>query len=252
MPFVQWILAGMVERLGIGGGGTVADKGEGSNTGMWWVPHITFGGGHWIPRLRWARGGNPLPGGDLPPGTLLLCNIPAGFFQGAVVVVTKHGSTGAEGLIMNKELDLQMGLFDRFPLEMNCPLKQYSNFVYGLGGPLVDMGFDEHNGAWTVAHPYRQVSGAVRLADGVLVGGSAEAVRVCSERLPQPSVPRVLLGYSSWGSGQLDGELRAGDWTSCPPGRYDPALLFGEKHGNDLTSLIRRQCLSAPTDAGAA
>ena len=39
-----------------------------------------------------------------------------------------------------------------------------------------------------------------------------------------PAEVRLALGYSGWGAGQLEDELRAGGWLTCPA---DPGLLYG-------------------------
>eukprot|EP01065_Artemidia_motanka_P012609 TRINITY_DN16955_c0_g1_i1.p1 TRINITY_DN16955_c0_g1~~TRINITY_DN16955_c0_g1_i1.p1 ORF type:complete len:290 (+),score=72.51 TRINITY_DN16955_c0_g1_i1:65-871(+) len=236
------------------------DGGEGSHRGVSWRPAITFGGWYGLPSLRFVRTGQPLPGGNLPSGTLLLSNLPRGIFKDAVIVIAKHGTrAGAYGFILNKDLagSGAAELTQQFPLDLEQRPNETADslpFVFGFGGPLLDERADRNNGAWTLAHPHRQVPGAKQLTQGLLVGGSAEAVRVSTERTlleqPQASVrPRALLGYSAWAPGQLDGELRAGDWSSCRSGLYDPAIFFSGAKTDEILPLLRRQCSRRDYDA---
>jgi putative transcriptional regulator len=42
-----------------------------------------------------------------------------------------------------------------------------------------------------------------------------------------PANVRMALGYAGWGPGQLDEEVQAGGWLTCPA---DPALLYAGDH----------------------
>eukprot|EP01062_Namystynia_karyoxenos_P030090 TRINITY_DN22512_c0_g2_i1.p1 TRINITY_DN22512_c0_g2~~TRINITY_DN22512_c0_g2_i1.p1 ORF type:complete len:285 (+),score=68.33 TRINITY_DN22512_c0_g2_i1:68-856(+) len=248
-------------RLGLG----VPPK-KGSDVSWTW--HIGFRSDSIFPSIFVSRTGTPV--GPLPAGTLLLSNMRGGQFEDTVVLLAKHSQRGAVGFVVNKELPRDLGeLTARVPLPpAAAPLRQPQPpgdetpaapaFFFGWGGPIVHPKMDPDNGAWTLAHPYR-VPGATLVAKGVLLGGTVEAVRDSARRASQQQQPAhqamsalLLLGYAGWGPLQLDGELRAGDWTSCPQERYNSSILFGGLVGKDLAAALRQVCTAPPPAAAAA
>ena len=78
------------------------------------------------------------------------------------------------------------------------------------------------------------IEGARPIADGLALGGDQEALL---EFLRGPGSAaegvRVYSGYAGWGAGQLEDEMQAKSWITCPARASfvfaaDPSLVWGE------------------------
>ncbi|MEZ6135677.1 MAG: YqgE/AlgH family protein [Pirellulaceae bacterium] len=142
-------------------------------------------------------------------------------FLRAVVYILKHDEDGAIGLILNRPMQTTVGA-----LLEQCTENKISNDqpVY-CGGPV--------DGPLMVLQCVRGDGGEV-----VLVGSEQDQiVEVCSRPNDDPTLQyRVFDGYSGWGDGQLDAELRAGGWLLWD---IEPSQIFGDC--NDLWKTAVRE-----------
>ena len=79
-------------------------------------------------------------------------------------------------------------------------------------------------------HGRREVEGSLEILDGVYAGGVESASELVRGGEAQPGDFRLLAGYSGWGAGQLQQELREGTWwvvAASPDLTLD--LLAGER-----------------------
>lgn len=131
-------------------------------------------------------------------------------FRQTVILVTKHGNTGPIGVIINRPQDITLDMiFPAYPAA-----KDFNLFN---GGP---------------AYP-KQISYLVRGADaveGVLtISGNiylAYDVSLLGELLNGKrhyTGLRVMHGLASWAPGQLEYEIKLGDWFVMP---LDEAVIF--------------------------
>lgn len=128
-------------------------------------------------------------------------------FRSTVVLVTEHNSEGAFGLVLNRRgqhrvADLWESLTDqRSEVESQA-------FV---GGPV-------QPAAVFLLHRREDLApGEKPVIPGLFLGSSIDLLRGLLESSAERSARepddfRVYCGYSGWGPGQLDGELRAGGW----------------------------------------
>ena len=145
-------------------------------------------------------------------------------FARSVVYVCEHSPQGALGLIINKpgELDLS-GLFER----VNLPLRRTELGRQPVlhGGPLQpERGFVLHVAFVVVG----MAQGESLYASTLSVSGGVDMTtsRDVLEAMSAGGGPRrvlVTLGFSSWGEGQLEGEIARNDWLTVGA---DPALMF--------------------------
>ena len=162
--------------------------------------------------------------GSLAPGFLLAAP-PLGDpnFDHTVVLLAVHSADGALGFVVNRTAPMSLGeLLSVAGYEGGI---HDSSPVY-LGGPV------QPTSGWIVC-----VDPTLREADGVIPVG--DRVRVTSSRAafdtlvrdlaarepgqPDPQRRMVVLGYSGWGPGQLEGEIAAGAWLPAP---LDEGVLF--------------------------
>ncbi len=127
-------------------------------------------------------------------------------FRRSVVLLSAHGDEGAMGVVLNRPLDKKLGdINDRFA---EGPLARVP--VY-QGGPVQTEQLIL--AAWEpdpLATGYRFYFGIDPAKAETLREG--EGVRL-----------RAFLGYSGWGKGQLENELRHNTWVVTPP--VSPELL---------------------------
>jgi putative transcriptional regulator len=132
----------------------------------------------------------------------------------SVVIVAEHNAEGALGLILNRPGDLPVrelwsNISDE-PAETDA-----RTFV---GGPV-------QKGAVLFLHGHEDLApGAEPIVPGVYLGGEVELLSAILRRdadlrkegNEDGACFRVFSGYSGWGAGQLDGELKAGGWLTLP------------------------------------
>lgn len=131
------------------------------------------------------------------------------YFSGSLVYVCQHTPEGAMGVIVNRPIDMTLGvLFEKveLPLERegmgNCP-------VY-FGGPVqLDRGFVLHR-------PVGEWQSTLAVEGGEIGLTSSRDVLTSMGAIGEPGDILVTLGYSGWGAGQLEIELGQNAWLSVP------------------------------------
>ncbi len=167
-------------------------------------------------------------------------------FARSVVYVCEHNERGTLGLIINKPSDITLGqLFDKLDL----PLQRADLAMQPVlqGGPVqTDRGFVLHEVVHTSAVEGTQgqeqeqdetlYASTLRIPGGLEMTTSKDVL----EALSTGSGPQrllITLGYSAWGEGQLESELRENAWLTVEadlavlfdtpvPERYDRALAL--------------------------
>jgi putative transcriptional regulator len=129
-------------------------------------------------------------------------------FAGTVIYVTEHSESGAQGLVINKPLDLPMqGLYERLDL----PLDDIR-----LGEQRVLKGGPVNNTHGYVLHkPLGNYNATVAVNHEVGVTRSRDVLEAVS-RGEGPDQILVCLGYAGWSAGQLEDEVAANAWLTVP------------------------------------
>jgi putative transcriptional regulator len=126
-------------------------------------------------------------------------------FNQTVVLLLRHGTEGAFGLVVNRPAQLE-GL--PFP-------------VYG-GGPCESEGLLMlHGHAEWVEGPEEQAE--CEVASGIFLGDASCLDRLSDADPGQSFRFRMIAGYAGWGPDQLEGELASGAWVLT---RATGELLF--------------------------
>jgi len=153
------------------------------------------------------------------PAGGLLCAWPdlvdPNFFR-RVLVVCQHSDEGAYGLVLNDPLEATTK--DLMP---SHPILGSLEFPVFRGGP-VDPGTLQY-----LHRIPRELPGAVSITDEVWMGGDFDALTRFIEKAPERALGevRLFLGYSGWGEGQLEEELRGGSWV---PATCGPEEVFSD------------------------
>jgi len=164
-------------------------------------------------------------GAGLAPG-FLIASPPLGDpnFDRTVVLLALHGEAGALGFVVNRMAPMSIGELlnlagygdvgkaDSTPVFLGGPVQPSSGWIVCLGD---DLGSD--------------ASGVIEVGERVRVTSSRGAFDALARDVgggiasDAPKRRLVLLGYSGWGPGQLEGEIAAGAWLPVP---LDETVLF--------------------------
>ncbi len=120
-------------------------------------------------------------------------------FKRTVILMSVHNTDGAMGVVLNRPLDKQLG-------ELNA------EFAFGplAGVPLYGGGPVEPEQLIIVSWQWLQEEHAFQLHFGIDPEKAAEMVGAPGVTL------RAFLGYSGWGEGQLESELKHDTWLITP------------------------------------
>ena len=147
-----------------------------------------------------------------PLTTILLVarsDMPDSNFKDSVVLVMNNVAPAPAGVIINRPT--RIAVSHLFPdLES---LAQLDDKVY-FGGPVEIP---------TVSFLFRADTPpehATQVLDGVYFSANPELLRKLLGRDKPVEGLRIFIGYSSWGTGQLEAEIARGDWTLAPATSY--------------------------------
>ena len=138
---------------------------------------------------------------EIMPGKLLIADpfLRDPNFMRSVVFMCEHKDIGSFGFVLNRK-------YDQFLGELITGLET-SNFPVYYGGPVqVD----------TIHFLHQRpelIPGGVEVTDGIFWGGDFEIVvqLIKANRLTSRDI-RFFIGYSGWGEGQLEEEMKLKSW----------------------------------------
>ncbi len=120
-------------------------------------------------------------------------------FEGTGVLICIYSSEGAYGLVLNRPSHMPLSeIFDGLN-----DIKNRSREVL-IGGPVQQ---DELQILQITDNP---VEGAYQISPGIYMGGKWNDINTIINS--DPLTTRLFLGYSGWGPGQLESEIKLGAW----------------------------------------
>lgn len=140
-----------------------------------------------------------------------------GNFFRTVVLIIDHDQDGAFGLVLTRPLNSPLREIWKMIGEPECTLDD-SLF---WGGPVQSP---------LIALHMRSELAETRVIEGVYLSTHKEKLEKLVAECSQPL--RICSGYSGWGPGQLDGELKAGGWLLTPAAAelvFSPAETLWER-----------------------
>lgn len=162
----------------------------------------------------------------LAPG-FLIASPPLGDpnFDRTVVLLAVHGESGALGFVVNRLAPMPLGEL--------LSLAGYADKGFSNSAPVFVGGPVQPSSGWILCVDPELAAhdgGVIPVGDRVRVTSSRGAfdalARDVKARAPGEADPKrrtVILGYSGWGPGQLEGEIAAGAWLPVP---LDESILF--------------------------
>ncbi len=137
------------------------------------------------------------------------------FFAHSIVLVMNNLAPAPVGIIINRPTPILVSrLFPDVKRLHHAPARVY------FGGPV------EFTSVWFLFRAARAPRHAVRVLDGIFLSADVRLLRHLLDRRRPMAGLRIFVGHAGWAPGQLQAEIRAGDWTLR---KVQPGTIFG--HG---------------------
>ena len=136
------------------------------------------------------------------------------FYQ-AVTYICEHDDNGTFGIIINRESEITLS-----------EVMQQMNIAYQPGDaaqePVFTGGPVQANRGFILHRPTGNWDSSLVINDSVALTTSRDILEAIAEdRGPDDTI--IALGYAGWGPGQLEQEMAANTWLSCPA---DQQIIF--------------------------
>jgi putative transcriptional regulator len=141
-------------------------------------------------------------------------------FAGSVVYLCEHTEKGALGLVINKPIDIKLkNLFEK--VELTLDRDDLADEPVYFGGPVqTERGFVLHERLDGDGGHYNS---SLQIPGGDLEMTTSKDVLEALSHGAGPKKVLVTLGYSGWGAGQLEDELRRNSWINVSA---SPEVIF--------------------------
>ena len=144
-------------------------------------------------------------------------------FARSVIYLCAHSADGAMGIILNKPAsdlnmpDLLVQLDIATPADAIRLRERVGHMPVLMGGPVdAKRGFVLHSDDFHIAQS------TLIIDDGICLTATVEILRAIANG-DGPASAVLALGYAGWQAGQLESEIMANGWLTCPA---DPDLIF--------------------------
>ncbi|MBN1386978.1 MAG: YqgE/AlgH family protein [Bacteroidales bacterium] len=158
-------------------------------------------------------------------GRLLISEpfLPDTFFNRTLVYLTEHNEKGSVGFIINKSINIKVSdALEGFP---------GWNEKLTMGGPVAP---DTLHYLHTLGN---LIPNSVWVADNIYWGGNIEVIKdlINSGKAGSGDI-RFFLGYSGWGEGQLERELKENSWIIAD---VDPEVVMKYRKDDSWKTVLR-------------
>ena len=165
-----------------------------------------------------------------------------GFFNHAVTYICEHNESGSFGIIINQATDITL---KEVVMEMHIETDEDfddKQTIY-IGGPV-----DQGRG-FILHRPVGEWQSSLKVTDDIALTTSRDILAaIVNNEGPDDSI--VALGYAGWAAGQLENEMAANTWLSCPA---DEQIIFKtpvDKRWKAAAELIGIDLSLLSSDAG--
>lgn len=146
-------------------------------------------------------------------------------FRQSVVLLCEHGPEGALGVVVNRPTG--MLLSEALP---QVPVLEGQQHVLFSGGPV------QPNQVLILYRLTQEPTETHRVFDGVYLGGDMGMFERVLAAPGRPAAFRAYVGYSGWGPGQLENEMKTGSWITLPA---DPVAVFDKDPARVWPDILR-------------
>lgn len=146
-------------------------------------------------------------------------------FRQAVVLLCEHGAEGALGVVVNRPTG--MLITEALP---QIPVLEGQRHVLFAGGPV------QPNQVLVLYRLTERPTDTHHVVDGIYLGGDLSTVERVLTAPSGPDVFRAYAGYSGWGPGQLEQEMKTGSWIIVPA---DPTVVFQQDPARAWGDILR-------------
>ena len=128
-------------------------------------------------------------------------------FKRGVAFLCQHGEDGAMGLLVNRLSEYRLGDV-LAQMNLSSTIAEVADSPVLIGGPVQpERGFVLHS-------PHGQWESSFKISDSICVTTSRDILAAIAEgRGPERAI--VTLGYSGWGAGQIESELKDNAWLTA-------------------------------------
>jgi putative transcriptional regulator len=131
-------------------------------------------------------------------------------FNRSVILLADHNEEGSVGFILNKPLEYSIN--DLLP-------EIESSFIIYNGGPV------EQDNLYFIHTIPELITNSIEISNGIFWGGDFELTKnLINEGKINKEDIRFFLGYTGWGSNQLEDELLSNSWI-ITSNNYEGAIL---------------------------
>jgi len=140
-------------------------------------------------------------------------------FAGSVIYLCEHTDKGALGLVINKPIDIKLkNLFEK--VELTLDRDDLAEAPVYFGGPVqTERGFVLHEKLDDDGGHYNS---SLQIPGGLEMTTSKDVLEALSNGAG-PKKVLVTLGYSGWGAGQLEEEMKRNSWINVSAA---PEIIF--------------------------
>ncbi|HEX6708414.1 MAG TPA: YqgE/AlgH family protein [Albitalea sp.] len=140
-------------------------------------------------------------------------------FAGTVIYLCEHTEKGALGLVINKPIDIKLkNLFEK--VELTLDRDDLAEAPVYFGGPVqTERGFVLHEKLDGDGGHYNS---SLQIPGGLEMTTSKDVLEALSNGAG-PKKVLVTLGYSGWGAGQLEDEMKRNSWINVSA---QPEIIF--------------------------
>ena len=188
-----------------------------------------------VPAILVRAAGDAPPAADPLAGQLLIASasIQDPRFQHTVVLLLRHDSSGAFGIVINRPLGTRPLAALLSETNSKDSLDSMAEGTIGvfLGGPVQpQLGFVIHSSE------YRRPETLI-IGDALAMTATREVLRDIGQR-KGPVKYLFALGYAGWGAGQLEDEIQRHGWFTAPA---EPDLVFDAERGTVWERALARR-----------
>ena len=163
-------------------------------------------------------------------------------FNQTVTYICEHNENGCFGLVINRETDVTFTeVIHQMEIDASDSI-DHNKLIYHGGPVQQERGFILHQ-------PLGEWSSSLKINDHMALTTSRDVLEaIAHDEGPDKSI--ITLGYAGWSPGQLEQEIAANTWLSCPAEEQIIFDIPAEKRWQSAADLLGIDLQLLSNDAG--